>query len=122
MSNYLQTYLERDIREISTISDLSLYENLMKVMAEQTGSIREDQKVVDVLRCSRNTLLKYQGYLMATWQYIEIEPYIGSTLKRLVKSPKGYLRNNGLISYFTGNKDLALLAQTGLIGWISIIP
>lgn len=116
LSNYLQTYLEKDIREISNIADLSLYENLMKVMAEQTGSIRDDQKVVNALRCARNTLQKYQGYLNATWQYIEIAPYIGNTLKRLVKSPKGYLKNNGLITYFTGIKDLALLEQTGLVG------
>lgn len=116
LSNYLQTYLEKDIREIPTISDLALYENLMKVMAEQTGSVRDDQKVINALQCSRNTVKKYQGYLIASWQYVEIEPYIGNTLKRLVKSSKGYLRNNGLISYFTGIKELSILNQTGLIG------
>ena len=116
LSNYLQTYLEKDIREIFTISDLTLYENLMKVIAEQSGSIRDDQKVIHALQCSRNTLIKYQGFLMATWQYIEIEPFIGNTLKRIVKSSKGYLKNNGLISYFTGIKELSILNQTGLIG------
>ncbi len=116
LSNYLQTYLEKDIREIPSIGDLTLYENLMQVMAEQTGSIRDDQKVINALNCSRNTIQKYQGYLNATWQYIEIEPYIGNTLKRLVKSPKGYLKNNGLVSYFTGIKEFSILNRTGLIG------
>jgi uncharacterized protein len=116
LSNYLQTYLEKDIREISTIGDLTLFENLMKVMAEQTGSVKDDQKMINALQCSRNTVQKYQGYLIATWQYVEIEPYIGKTLKRLVKSSKGYFRNNGLISYFTGIKELSILNQTGLIG------
>jgi predicted AAA+ superfamily ATPase len=116
LSNYLQTYLEKDIREIPTIHDLNLFENLMKVMAEQTGSVKEDQKVINALNCSKNTIQKYQGYLISTWQYLEIEPYISNTLKRLVKSPKGYLRNNGLISYFTGIKDLSILNQTGLVG------
>lgn len=116
LSNYLQTYLEKDIREIPSIADLPLFENLMKVMAEQTGSVREDQKVINALNCSRNTIHKYQGYLIATWQYVQIEPFITNTLKRLVKSPKGYLRNNGLISYFTGIRDLSILNQTGLIG------
>jgi predicted AAA+ superfamily ATPase len=116
LSNYLQTYLEKDIREIPNVGDLALYENLMKVMAEQTGSIKDDQKVINALHCSRNTIQKYQGCLNATWQYDEIEPYIGNTLKRLVKSPKGYLKNNGLISYFTGIKELKILDQTGLIG------
>ncbi len=116
LSNYLQTYLEKDIREISRIGDLNLYENLMRVMAEQTGLIRDDLKVVNALQCSKNTIQKYQGCLNATWQYVEIEPYIGNTLKRLVKSPKGYLKNNGLVSYFTGVKDFSILSQTGLIG------
>jgi predicted AAA+ superfamily ATPase len=116
LSNYLQTYLEKDIREIPTINDLNLYENLMKIMAEQTGSIRDDQKVLNALQCSRMTMQKYLGYLTASWQYVEIEPYIVSTLKRLVKSPKGYLQNNGLISYFTGITEFSILNQTGLIG------
>ena len=116
LSNYLQTYLEKDIREISTISDLSLYENLMRVMAEQSGSVRDDQKVMNALQCSRGTIQKYQGYLGATWQYVEIEPYVENTLKRVVKSAKSYLRNNGLISYFTGINQLSVLSQAGLIG------
>ncbi len=116
LSNYLQTYIEKDVREIPSINDLTLYENLMKILAEQTGSVRDIQKAINALQCSRNTIQKYQGYLIATWQYSEIEPYIVNTLKRLVKSPKGYLKNNGLISYFTGIKDLAILNQTGLVG------
>jgi len=116
LSNYLQTYLEKDIRDIHSIGDLTLYENLMRVMAEQTGSVKEQKKVMHALQSSRDTIKKYQGYLLATWQYIEIEPYVKNTLRRIVKSPKGYLKNNGLISYFTGIYDLRILTQTGLIG------
>jgi predicted AAA+ superfamily ATPase len=116
LANYLQTYLENDVRAIETISDLSLYQNLMKACAEQVGSIRDIQKFIDALGCSRNTLAKYQGYLSATMQYLELYPYINSTFKRLVKSPKGYLLNNGLISYLTGVRDLSILNSTGLLG------
>ncbi len=116
LGDYLQTYLEKDIRAIETISDLQLFQNLMKICAELTGSIRDDKKMLDALHCSRNTLLKYRDYLLATLQYIELYPYIGSSIKRLVKSPKGYLINNGLISYLTGIHDLSILKTTGLIG------
>ncbi|MCP5505617.1 MAG: ATP-binding protein [Chlamydiales bacterium] len=116
LANYLQTYLENDVRAIETISDLSLYQNLMKTCAEQLGSLRDDQKVVNALGCSRNTLLKYRGYLSATMQYLELYPLINSTLKRLVKSPKGYLLNNGLVSYLTGVRELSILNATGLLG------
>lgn len=116
LGDYLQTYLEKDIRAIDTISDLSLFENLMKISAELTGSLRDDKKISEALHCARNTLLKYRNYLLATLQYIEIYPFVESTVKRLVKSPKGYIINNGLISYLTGIYDLSILRTSGLIG------
>jgi len=98
LGDYLQTYLEKDIRSIDAIGDLHLYQNLMKICAELTGSVRDDKKIMDALHCSRNTLLKYRDYLLATLQYVELFPYITSSVKRLVKSPKGYMINNGLVS------------------------
>lgn len=116
LSNYLQTYLEKDIRAISSISDLNLYQKLLEITAEQTGSARQDKEIIESLGCSRDTLKKYRGFLSATLVYKEIYPFIRSSLKRIVKSPKGYLFNNGLISYLTGIYDETILQKTGLIG------
>jgi len=116
LSNYLQTYLEKDVRDIQTITDINLYHQLMETIAEQTGSLRQDTELLKVLGCSRDTLKKYRGILMATLMYTEIYPFIGSSLKRLVKSPKAYLLDNGLISYLTGIDELAVLQKSGLIG------
>lgn len=116
LANYLQTYLEKDVRDIGTVADLPLYQKMMEIVAQQTGSVREDKRSIDALGCSRDTLKKYRGFLEATLVYREIYPYIGSPLKRLVKSPKGYLTNNGLVSYLSGIYDLATLEKSGLIG------
>jgi uncharacterized protein len=116
LGDYLQTYLEKDVRSIETITDLRLYQELIKICAELTGFVRNDKKIIDALHCSRNTLSKYRDYLQATLQYVEIYPFIGSTTQRLVKSPKGYLINNGLVSYLTGIHDVGILKTTGLIG------
>lgn len=116
LGDYLQTYLEKDIRAIDSIGDLHMYQSLMKICAEITGSVRDDQKIIDALHCSRGTLSKYRDYLLATLQYIELFPFIKSSIKRLVKSPKGYLINNGLISYLTGIHDLVILKSTGIVG------
>ena len=116
LGDYLQTYLEKDIRAVETINDMQAFENLMKISAELTGSLRDDKKIIDALHCSRNTLSKYRAYLLATLQYMEIYPYIQSSVKRLIKSPKGYVTNNGLVSYLTGIHDLTVLKTTGLIG------
>jgi hypothetical protein len=116
LNNYIQTYLEKDIRPIETITDLHLYRNLMNIIAEQTGSVRDDQKIIEALGCTRDTLKKYRGYLGATLQYQDVYPFIRSTLKRIVKSPKGYLLNNGIVTVLTGFTQLSLLEKSGLIG------
>lgn len=116
LGDYLQTYLEKDIRALDTISDLQLFENLMKISAELSGSLRDDKRILEALHCSRGTLLKYRDYLLATLQYLEVYPFIGNSIRRLVKSPKGYLSNNGLISYLTGIHSTPILKTTGLIG------
>ena len=116
LSNYLQTYLEKDVRAILEITNLNIYQQLIEIIATQTGSIREDQKILSGLGCARETLKKYRGYLTATLVYQEIYPFIGSTLKRLTKSPKGFLLNNGLISLLTGIHNLEILVKNGLIG------
>jgi predicted AAA+ superfamily ATPase len=116
LKNYLQTYLEKDVRAIESITNLPLYRNLLDILAEQTGSLRDDGKIVSALSCSRETLKKYRSLVEATLLYQDVYPYIGKALKRLVKSPKGYLLNNGLVSVLTGLSDLRVLEKTGLIG------
>lgn len=114
--NYIDTYLEQDIRKIETITDLNLYKNLMDIVAQQTGSLRDDTKTLSALGCGRDTLKKYRGYLLATLMYLEIFPYIGATLNKLVKSPKAYMLDNGIISNLTGIYDISALINTGTIG------
>jgi len=116
LTNYIDTYLEQDVRAISTISDLMLFKNMMITLAQQTGSMRDDKKITDALSCNIETLKKYRGFLSATLLYIELYPFIDVTLKKLVKSPKGYLLDNGLISNLTGLYDYNALTTTGKIG------
>lgn len=116
LGNYLQTYLEKDVRAISTITDLYTYRNLMVITAEQTGSLKDEKRILQALQCSRDTIKKYRGFLEATLAYQEIYPYIGSSLKRLTKSPKAYLLNNGLVSYLTGISSIDILNTSGMIG------
>lgn len=116
LTNYIDTYLEQDVRAINTISDLSLYQHMMEIIAQQTGSLRDDKKITQALSCNVETLKKYRGYLQATLLYLEIYPFMDVTLNKLVKSPKGYMLDNGLISNLTGLYDYAALATTGKIG------
>lgn len=112
---YLSNYLEKDVRAISRI-DIPAYHRLLDIVAEQTGSLRDDKKILDSIHIARDTLKKYRDYLLATLVYQEVYPFIQTSLRRLVKTPKSYLINNGLISYLTGISSLSLLEKTGSIG------
>lgn len=116
LNNYIQTYLEKDVRAIETINNLPLYRNLMSIIAEQTGSVRDEKSIVDALGCTRDTLKKYRGFLEATLLYQDIFPFVGTMINRIIKSPKGYLRNNGLISVLTGLYQYKALTSSGKIG------
>jgi predicted AAA+ superfamily ATPase len=116
LANYLQTYLEKDVREITSITDLALYRKMIDIIAQQTGSVKDDTRILNTLNCNRETLKKYRDFLEATLLYQEIYPFILSPLKRLVKSPKCYLLNNGLISYVTDIANINILETTGIVG------
>ncbi len=76
LSNYLQTYLEKDIRALSTINDLNLYLKLIEIIAEQTGSVRQDKEIIEALGCSRDNFKKISRVFIATLAYKEIYPLL----------------------------------------------
>lgn len=116
LANYRQTYLEKDIRALEQVENLKAFDQLVEVIAQQTGSLRSDQHLLEAIDLSRETLKKYRRILEATLLYTEIEPYIGSTLRRIVKAPKAYLADEGLISHCTGLYEVAQLERSGTIG------
>lgn len=116
LDQYIQSYLEKDVRKIAEITNLDLYQKLLEVLSEHTGSLRDDTRLTESLGCARNTLKKYRGYLVATKVYHEIFPIMTDPLKRVIKSPKGYIVNNGIVSILTGLDELDLLKKSGNIG------
>ncbi len=116
LDQYVQSYLEKDVRRIADITDLPLFQKLLQVLAEHTGSLRDDARLLDALGCARNTLKKYRNYLVATMVYYEVYPVINNSLKRIIKSPKGYVTNNGVLSVLTGLDTLDVLKSSSHIG------
>ncbi len=116
LDQYIQSYLEKDVRKITEITNLDLYQKLLEILSEHTGSLRDDTRLIEALGCARNTLIKYRGYLVATKVYHEVFPMMNDSLKRIIKSPKGYIRNNGIVSMLTGLDELNVLKKSGKIG------
>ncbi|MCC6272722.1 MAG: ATP-binding protein [Deltaproteobacteria bacterium] len=116
LANYRQTYLEKDVRSLDQVGDLSAFNRLLELIAFQTGNLRQDKRLYDALGISPQTLAKYLGILEATFLYYELPPYIHTPFKRLYKAAKSYLGDNGLLSYLRGIYGIDLLEGSDAIG------
>lgn len=116
LANYRQTYLEKDIRSLEQVGDLRAFNQLLEMLAYQTGNLRQDKRLYDALGISPQTLSKYLSILEATCLYYEVPPYIHTPFKRLFKSTKSYLVDNGLLSFLRGIYGLDLLEGADVVG------
>lgn len=116
LSNYRDTYLEKDIRISTNIGDLQSYSNLLTLLASQNGSLIVKKDLKEKIGIAYNTLDRYLSILKATYILTELEPYIFSASRRLVKALKSYFFDNGIIALLTGFLTYEQLLGTGLIG------
>ena len=116
LTNYRDTYLERDIRADTNVGDLARYSNLLTLLGSQSGSLIVKKDLKEKAGIAYDTLDNYLSILKATYILQELEPYIFSASKRLVKSSKCYFFDNGILALLTGFLNFEQLLTTGLIG------
>ena len=104
-ASYIQTYLERDVRSIRQIGDLTQYQNFLRVLAARSAQLVNLSDVARDLGVVVNTIKAWLSVLEATYQVIVLRPYFANIGKRLVKTPKVYFTDVGTLCYLTGLKD-----------------
>lgn len=100
-ANYVKTYLERDVRELSAVQDLDSFRRFMIACASRTGEILNYSNIADEVGKDADTIKKWISILEASGIVYILEPYKASALKRAIKSPKLYFRDTGLAAYLT---------------------
>ncbi len=100
--SYVQTYLERDLRQIIHIADLHLFQKFLKLCAGRTGQILNLASFASDCGVSHNTIRSWISVLEASHIVFLLPPYFKNINKRLVKSPKLYFWDAGLASYLLG--------------------
>lgn len=98
-SSYVRTYLERDIRVFEEISDMEKFDRFLGLCAAMTGQEINDSEFGRDLGLSSPTIKRWRARLSASYQWMEILPYFGNTIKRLSKKPKGYFCDTGLACF-----------------------
>ncbi len=117
-SAYVQTYLERDVRGLKQVGDLTGFQSFLRVLAARSGQLLSLSDVSRDLGIAVNTVKSWLSILEATYQVIILRPYFGNVGKRLVKTPKVYFTDVGLLCYLSGLRDPEHAANGPMAGAI----
>lgn len=114
--SYLQTYLERDVRALAAIRDLSVFRRFLSLVASRCGQILNRTDLAAPLGVSVPTVSGWLGILEATAQILLVPPYFENFGKRLIKSPKLYFHDPGLACHLLGIDSAGLLERSPFYG------
>jgi len=101
-ANYVMTYLDRDVRTLKNISDLSTFQLFLKMCAARSGQLLNLSSLGDDCGITHNTAKSWLSVLEASFIIFLLRPHFKNFNKRLVKSPKLYFYDSGLLCYFLG--------------------
>jgi len=114
--NYIQTYLERDVRQIKNVNNLRLFQRFLRLCAGRTGQILNFSSFANDCGISHNTANSWLSILEASYIIYLLPPYRKNFNKRLIKSPKLYFYDTGLACSLLGIENKKQLATHPLRG------
>lgn len=100
--SYLQTYVERDVRSIKNITDMSAFQKFLKLCAGTIGQLMNTSSLATDCGVSHTTIKSWLSVLEQSFIIFFLQPHHRNFRKRLVKMPKLYFYDTGLASYLLG--------------------
>jgi len=97
--SYLQTYIERDIREIINVRDMGAYRIFIQMLAQRNGHVLNKSEIAAPVGVKVPTITQWLSTLEVTNQIVLVKPYFRNFEKRLIKSPKLYFLDSGLLCH-----------------------
>lgn len=99
LAQYYATYVERDVRSLSTISNLDLFDRYVRLLAGRTGQLLNLSSLGSDSGVSQPTAAAWLSILKTSYICLTLEPHFRNFSKRLIKSPKPYFYDTGLLCY-----------------------
>lgn len=115
-SNYYQTYIERDVRQLIKLKDVSLFEKFIKLLAGRIGQLVDYQSLANDVGVSSNTVKQWLSILEASFVVFKLPPYFENFGKRIIKSPKFYFTDVGLLAYLLSIEEPQQVSRDPLVG------
>ncbi|HEO63757.1 MAG TPA: ATP-binding protein, partial [Candidatus Omnitrophica bacterium] len=114
--SYIQTYLERDIRQIRSVHDLRLFQQFLELLAARVGSLLNLNEISKECAISHTTAKNWLSLLESTRIVYLLRPYFKNVAKRVIKSPKIYFTDTGLLAYILKYPDYRTLQSGPIAG------
>lgn len=115
-SNYYQTYVERDVRQLINLKDSALFEKLLKLLAGRTGQVMDYSSLANDTGVDAKTVRSWLAILEASFLIFKLPAFFENLGKRVVKSPKYYFTDVGLLCFLLGIREAAQVARDPLVG------
>ncbi len=107
-SDYLRTYVERDVRQIINVRNVLAFETFIRLLASRVGQIVNYSSLAGDVGVSSMTIKEWISMLEASYIVFTLRPYHKNYGKRLTKSPKIYFTETGLVTALLGIIDEAI--------------
>lgn len=104
-ANYVMTYLERDVRQLIEVQNLSLFQRFIKLCAARCGQLLNMASLASDCGVSHSTVRAWLSVLEAGYVLFLLQPHHQNFGKRLVKTPKLYFVDTGLVAFLQGIRD-----------------
>jgi predicted AAA+ superfamily ATPase len=114
--NYFQTYVERDLRQLINVKDLTQFERFVRICAGRIGQMINMEEIGNEVGLSSNTVKEWISILEASFIVFRLEPYFENFGKRIIKSSKLYFSDVGLATYLLGIENETQVSRDPLRG------
>jgi predicted AAA+ superfamily ATPase len=116
LGSYVATYLERDVRNLLAVGSLRDFDRFLRACALRVGQLLSYAELARDVGIAPNTAKSWISVLETSQQIFLLEPYHRARTKRLVKSPKLYFADSGLLTYLMGFAEASELPRHALWG------
>lgn len=114
--NYVNTYLERDIVQIAAVHDLIRFEKFMRLLAGRVGQLVNNSILATEVGVSSTTIGSWLSILEASHVIYTLKPWFKNRNSQVVKTPKVYFCDTGLVSYLLGIETPEQMIRDPLLG------
>ena len=103
--NYVQTYVERDVRQLTQVSNLNTFSTFLRLCSGRVGQLLNLSEISNNIGVSINTVKSWINILESSYIVFRLYPHHKNFNKRLIKMPKLYFYDTGLLNYLLGIRE-----------------